>query len=47
MIAVITAAVVASGIIAWRMIFPIPVYFEATLTVCLIIAMVQARAGDK
>ena len=46
MIAVITAAVVASGIIAWRMIFPIPVYFEVALAVCLVMALVKARTGD-
>jgi hypothetical protein len=43
MIAVITAAVVASGIIAWRMLFPVPVYFELILAVCLIMALVKAR----
>jgi hypothetical protein len=43
MIAVITAAVVASGIIAWRMIFPVPAYFELTLAVCLVMALVKAR----
>ena len=47
MIAVITAAVVASGVIAWRMIFPIPVYFEFTLAVCLVMALVKTRTGDK
>jgi hypothetical protein len=43
MIAVITAAVVASAIIAWRMIFPVPAYFEAALSVCLLVALVKAR----
>ena len=43
MIAVITAAGVASAIIAWRMLFPIPAYFETALSVCLIVALVKAR----
>jgi hypothetical protein len=43
MIAVITAAVVASAVIAWRMIFPVPAYFETALSVCLIMALLQAR----
>ncbi len=43
MIAVITAAVVASAVIAWRMIFPVPAYVETALSVCLIMALVQAR----
>jgi hypothetical protein len=43
MIAVITAAVVASAIIAWWMIFPVPAYFEAALSVCMIVALVRAR----
>ena len=43
MIAVITAAVVASAIIAWLMIFPVPAYFEAALSVCMIVALVRAR----
>ena len=43
MIAVITAAVVASAIIAWLMIFPVPAYFEAALSVCMIVALVKAR----
>jgi hypothetical protein len=43
MIAVISAAVVASAVIAWRMIFPVPAYLETALSVCLIMALVQAR----
>jgi hypothetical protein len=43
MIAVITAATVASAIIAWLMIFPIPAYFETALSVCLVVALIRAR----
>jgi hypothetical protein len=43
MIAVITAAVVASGIISWLMIFPVPAYFSAALLVPLVVALAQAR----
>jgi hypothetical protein len=40
---VITAAVVASGIISWLMIFPVPAYFSAALLVPLVVALAQAR----
>ena len=43
MIAVITTAVVASGIIAWLLIFPLPAYFSLVLTACLVVALVKAR----
>jgi hypothetical protein len=43
MIAVITAAVVASGVIAWLMIFPLPAYFSLVLAACLVVALVKAR----
>src|SRR3569832_1596614 len=43
MIAVITAAVVASAIVAWLMSFPVPAYFEAALSVCMIVALAKAR----
>ena len=43
MIAVITVACIASAVIAWRMIFPIPAYLETALSICLVVALVKAR----
>ena len=43
MIAVITAAVVVSGIISWLMVVPVPAYFSLALVVPLIVALVKAR----
>jgi len=43
MIAVIATAVVASGIIAWLLIFPLPAYFSLVLAACLVVALVKAR----
>ena len=43
MIAVIAMATVASGVIAWRFIFPIPALFSAALAIVLGIAYVTAR----
>jgi hypothetical protein len=43
MIAVITAAVVVSGIISWLMIFPVPAYFSLALVIPLVVALVKAR----
>jgi len=43
MIAVITLATVASGIIAWRYIFPVPALFSAVLAIVLGLAYVSAR----
>jgi len=43
MIGVITLAAVASGIIAWLMIFPVPAYFSLVLIACLVVALVKAR----
>lgn len=43
LIAVITVAAVASGIIAWLMIFPVPAWFSLVLIACLVIAWVKAR----
>lgn len=43
MIAVITVAVVVSGIISWLMIFPVPAYFSLALVAPLVVALVKAR----
>ena len=43
MIAVIALAAVASGVIAWRFIFPVPVFFSIALVVALGAAFVTAR----
>lgn len=43
MIAVITLATVASGVIAWRYIFPVPALFSAVLAIVLGLAYVSAR----
>lgn len=46
MIAVFAAATVASGVIAWRFIFPVPALFSAALFIPLAVAFVAAgRAG--
>jgi hypothetical protein len=43
LIAVIALATVASGIIAWRYIFPVPALFSAVLAIALGLAYVSAR----
>ncbi len=43
MIAVFALAQLASGIIAWRFIFPVPALFSAVLLVVLVAAFVVAR----
>jgi hypothetical protein len=43
MIAVITVACIASAVIAWLMIFPIPAYLETALSICLLVALVRSR----
>lgn len=46
MIAGFALATVASGVIAWRFIFPLPALFSAALVIALVIAYVAAsRAG--
>jgi hypothetical protein len=42
-IAVIAIATVASGVIAWRFIFPVPALFSAVLALALGLAYVAAR----
>lgn len=43
MIAVIGLATVASGVIAWRFIFPVPALFSSALVIVLTAAFVVAR----
>jgi hypothetical protein len=43
MIAVIALATVASGVIAWRFIFPVPAVFSGVLALALTLAYVAAR----
>jgi len=43
MIAVIALATVASGVIAWRFIFPVPAVFSGVLAIALALAYVAAR----
>jgi len=43
MIAVIALATVASGVIAWRFIFPVPAVFSGVLALALALAYVAAR----
>jgi hypothetical protein len=43
MIAVIALATLASGVIAWRFIFPIPALFSGALLIALVAAFVAAR----
>jgi hypothetical protein len=43
MIAVFALATLASGVIAWRLIFPIPALFSAALVAVLVAAYVVAR----
>ena len=43
MIAVIALATVASGVIAWRFIFPVPALFSSALVIALAAAYVVAR----
>jgi hypothetical protein len=42
-IAVIAIATVASGVIAWRFIFPVPAAFSGVLAIALALAYVTAR----
>jgi hypothetical protein len=41
--AVIALATVASGVIAWRFIFPVPALFSSALVIALLAAYVVAR----
>jgi hypothetical protein len=43
MIAVIVLATVASGVIAWRLIFPVPALFSSALVIALAAAYIAAR----
>ena len=43
MIAVIALATVASGVIAWRFIFPVPAMFSGVLAIALALAYFAAR----
>jgi hypothetical protein len=43
MIAVFALATLATGIIAWRFIFPMPALFSCVLTITLVAAYVVAR----
>jgi hypothetical protein len=43
MIAVFALATLASGVIAWRLIFPLPALFSAALLIALVGAYVVAR----
>jgi len=36
-------ASIASGIVSWKFIFPVPVYFGAAITACLGLALVAGR----
>jgi hypothetical protein len=36
-------ASIASGVLTWEFIFPMPVYLGSTITACLILALVAAR----
>ena len=42
-IAVIALATVASGVIAWRFIFPVPAVFSGVLAIALALAYIAAR----
>ena len=43
LIAVFALATAASGVIAWRFIFPLPALFSAVLVACLIVAFAVER----
>jgi hypothetical protein len=43
MVAVIAVAVVVSGVIAWRLIFPVPALFSLVLAACLVAALLKTR----
>ena len=43
LIAAFALATAASGVIAWRFIFPLPALFSAVLVACLMVAFVRAR----
>src|SRR5262249_11537772 len=42
MIAVLALATLASGVVAWRLIFPLPALFSAALAIALVVAYVAA-----
>jgi hypothetical protein len=43
MIAVIALATIASGVIAWRFIFPVPAIFSGLLALALVLSYIAAR----
>ena len=43
MIAVFVIATLATGVIAWRFIFPVPALFSAALVIALVVAYVTSR----
>jgi hypothetical protein len=43
MIAAFVLATAASGVLAWRLIFPIPAVFSLVLTVCLVLALLSSK----
>jgi hypothetical protein len=45
MIVVFAAASVATAVIAWRFLFPLPALFSLAVTACLVIAWLLARPG--
>ena len=45
MVAVFALATLASGVIAWRLIFPIPALFSVALVIVLVAAFVVAHQG--
>ena len=47
MIAAFALAALATGIIAWRLIFPVPALFSAMLFVALAAAWWTARGGER
>jgi len=43
MIAAFVLATVASGLVAWRFIFPVPALFSLALLACLVLAFASSR----
>ncbi|HWM70363.1 MAG TPA: hypothetical protein VNO35_27565 [Steroidobacteraceae bacterium] len=43
MVTAIAVAVVVSGVIAWRLIFPVPALFSLVLAACLVAALLKTR----
>jgi hypothetical protein len=43
LIAAFIVATAASGLLAWRFIFPLPAVFSLVLTVCLVLAFVASK----